>query len=269
MFQRRLSLARSRASRLNDSIFAQVAIRIGLALLLLAGVLSVTVGPLAAQDRKSDDKPTFYDPVERNIEGWTIAVDPLLLEGENKELGDQAMKALANHLQRITYIVPEKPLTQLKTMRIWLELNNPVLGNMQYHPGKGWLVNNGHDPRLVKHVHIPRARQLLDRHMWAKHPYVVLHELAHAYHDQILDFQHAEVLATYKASKEAGIYDEVLLYTGQKVRHYGLNNQMEYFAESTEAYFGVNDFYPFVRAELKEHDPRMFTQLENIWGPVK
>ncbi|MDA0285332.1 MAG: hypothetical protein O3B86_18440, partial [Planctomycetota bacterium] len=69
MFQRRLSLARSRASRLNDSIFAQVAIRIGLALLLLAGVLSVTVGPLAAQDRKSDDKPTFYDPVERNIEG--------------------------------------------------------------------------------------------------------------------------------------------------------------------------------------------------------
>ncbi len=30
---------------------------------------------------------------------------------------------------------------------------------------------------------------------------------------------------------------------------------LEYFAEGTEAYFYRNDFYPFVRAELKDHDP--------------
>jgi len=266
-------------SHLSDCDLTNPAARRGIAFLLLSGILFVSTGQLRAEDakpevkkaevKKAEAKPDFYDPIERNIEGWTIAVDPLLLNKENKDIGEKAMKALANHLQRITYIVPEKQLAQLRTMRIWLELNNPVLGNMQYHPGKGWLVKNGHDPRLVKHVHIPRAKALTDRHMWAKHPYVVLHELAHAYHDQILDFQNAEILAAYNASKEAGIYDEVLLYTGRKVRHYGLNNQMEYFAESTEAYFGVNDFYPFVRAELKEHDPRMYSQLEKIWGPVK
>ena len=43
----------------------------------------------------------------------------------------------------------------------------------------------------------------------------------------------------------------------------------EYFAESTEAYLGVNDFYPFVRAELNRHDPRMYRLLRKIWGPVK
>ena len=242
-------------------------------ILFLTLLLATTTRQSLADDKKSEtpakETAGFYDPVERQIEGWTIDVDPRLLNEENRELGEKAMKALANHLQRITYIVPEKQLAQLRTMRIWLELDNPVLGNMQYHPGKGWLVNNGHDPRLVKHVHIPRAKHLTDRHMWAKHPYVVLHELAHAYHDQILDFNNAEVLATFNAAKEAGIYEEVLLYTGQKVRHYGLSNQMEYFAESTEAYFGVNDFYPFVRAELKEHDPRMYEQLEKIWGPIK
>jgi len=210
------------------------------AVVLLIGFLSTSTSQLLADDKKPEKAVGFYDPVERQIEGWTIDVDPQLLNDENRETGEQAMKALANHLQRITYIVPEKQLAQFRTMRIWLELNNPALGNMQYHPGKDWLVKNGHDPRLVKHVHIPRAKHLTDRHMWAKHPYVVLHELAHAYHDQILDFNNPEVLAVYKAAKEAGIYDEVLLYTGKKVRHYGLNNQMEYFAESTEAYFSAS-----------------------------
>ena len=30
---------------------------------------------------------------------------------------------------------------------------------------------------------------------------------------------------------------------------------MEYFAEASEAYFGTNDFFPFVRIELRRHDP--------------
>ena len=59
-------------------------------------------------------------------------------------------------------------------------------------------------------------------------------------------------MEAYNAAKKEGIYEKVLLYTGAKVKHYGLNNHKEYFAEATEAYFGVNDFYPFVRAELKE-----------------
>lgn len=104
--------------------------------------------------------------------------------------------------------------------------------------------------------------------MWAQHPYVVLHELAHAYHDQVLSFDQPEVIAVYDAAKEGGLYEKVLSHTGQTVQHYGMNNHKEYFAESTEAYFGVNDFYPFVRAELKTHDPRMFALLEKIWGPV-
>ena len=140
---------------------------------------------------------------------------------------------------------------------------------MQYHPGRKWLVDNGHDPALVKRVHVPRAEDLYKSSTWAKHPYVILHELAHAYHDQFLDFDHPEIRATFDAARDAGIYEEVLLFTGRKVSHYGLTNHKEYFAESTEAYFGVNDFYPFVRAELNEHDPRMYKLLQQIWGEVK
>ena len=224
---------------------------------------------LAAVARAAEPAPKFYDPIEKQIEGWTIAVDPRLLAEENKEIGDKAFTALANHLQRIKYILPEDRVTQMQKLRIWIELDNAKLGCMQYHPDKGWLVGHGHDPRLVKHVHIPHARALLNRHTWAKHPYVVLHELAHAYHDQVLGFDHAKTIAAYKAAMKKGIYEKVLLYTGQKVGHYALTNHKEYFAEATESYLGMNDFYPFVRAELKEHDPTLYTLMEQIWGGIR
>ena len=83
------------------------------------------------------------------------------------------------------------------------------------------------------------------------------------------EIEEGEVIDVYDQMKEEGIYKEVLLYTGRKVRHYGLTNHKEYFAESTEAYFGVNDFYPFVRAELKQYDPRMFDLMQKIWGKIR
>ena len=224
---------------------------------------------LATIARADEPAKKFYDPIEKEIEGWTIALDPQLLAKENKEVADLALEALANHLQRVKYITPKEQLARLRKLRIWVELNNPKLGNMQYHPSRGWLLANGHDPRLVKHVHIPRAKALFDSRTWAKHPYVVLHELAHSYHDQVLSFDNPEVIAAYDAAKKKGIYEKVMLFTGAKVKHYGLSNHKEYFAEMTEAYFGVNDFYPFVRAELKEYDPQMYGLMQKFWGKVR
>jgi len=221
---------------------------------------------LAAEQDNS--KPKFHDPVVRDIEGWTIKVDPALLKCENEDLGKACFTALANHLQRIKYILPREKVAELQKLPIVLDLEHR-LTSMQYHPSKGWLMANRHDPRLEKHVHIPRAKALINRQTWAKHPYVILHELAHAYHDQVLSFNNKDIIAAYDNMKAKGIYENVLLYTGRKVRHYALTNHKEYFAESTEAYLGVNDFYPFTRAELKEHDPMMYDVMVQVWGPVK
>ena len=235
---------------------------IGCHLIVSAGLLHADEG-----EAKAKNETKFYDPIEKDVEGWTVKVDPALLADDQKETAKRAFEALANHLQRIKYIVPADRVEKLQGMSIWLDLDHP-LKSMQYHPDRGWLLANGHDPRLVKHVHIPRARDLFRPQTWAKHPYVVLHELAHAFHDQVLGFNNAEIAAAFESAQEAKIYDEVLLFTGRKVRHYALSNPKEYFAESTEAYFGVNDFYPFVRAELREHDPTMFALLEKFWGKV-
>ncbi len=210
----------------------------------------------------------FPQPVLRDIEGWNVEIDPELLAEDFRDQGEEALAALANHLQRIRYIVSPERLDQLQQLPIRIDRNH-ALKNMQYHPSRRWLRDNGYDPKLAKHVHIPRAKQLLDRSQWAKHPYVVLHELAHAYHDQVLGFDNEEILRTFHQAESAGIYDKVLLHTGKQARHYALSNHKEYFAESTEAFLGVNDFYPFVRAELQQYDPRMYDLMVRVWGPIR
>ena len=236
---------------------------------MIAAALCACLALCLVDPSVAAEKDNFYDPVEKQLEGWTIKVDPRLLSGESKDVGDKALRALANHLQRIEYIMAADRLAQLRKLPIWLELDNPKARGMQYHPDRGWLLAHGYDSRLVKHVHIANAKALYARGTWAKHPYVVLHELAHSYHNQVLGFNHSETLNAFKDAKERGIYEKVLLFTGRKVRHYALSNEKEYFAESTEAYFGMNDFYPFVRAELKEHDPKMYAVMEAVWGKLR
>ncbi|MFG0333329.1 MAG: metallopeptidase [Maioricimonas sp. JB049] len=234
-----------------------------LTVLLASAILGMGLAVPAAV---ASDNSVRFDPVRQEIEGWTVHVDPSLLEGEHAEEGQRALTMLANHLQRISILVPGQTLPKLQTIEIWIERDHPELKAMQYHPNRQWLIEHGHDPRLTRKVHITRASQLLSRQQMLKHPAVILHELAHGYHDQILGFDQPDVIAAYEAAREAGIYENVLLYTGKSVRHYGLTNHKEYFAEGTEAYFYRNDFYPFVRAELKHHDPRLHDLLAELWG---
>jgi dipeptidyl-peptidase-4 len=213
--------------------------------------------------------PVRFDPVKQTIEGWTVSVDPQLLEGPHSDIGTKALQMLANHLQRIAILIPEPQLSQMKQLEIWIEYHHPTLGAMQYHPSEAWLKSNGHDPRLARKVHITRAESLLSRQQMLKHPAVILHELAHAYHDQVLSFDEPRIIDAFKKAEQAGIYEKALLYTGETVRHYALSNHKEYFAEGTEAFFYRNDFYPFVRAELKEHDPVLHDLLSDLWEPAK
>ena len=82
----------------------------------------------------------------------------------------------------------------------------------------------------------------------------------------MLGFDDPRVLAAWKAFKAGGKGDKALLYDGSRVRHYGLTDQKEFFAEMTEAFFGANDFAPFNRAELKAGFPELHALLEEIWG---
>ena len=63
---------------------------------------------------------------------------------------------------------------------------------------------------------------------------MILHELAHAYHDQVLGFDEPRIKEAYEKYKKSGRGDETLLYNGKRVKHYALTNHKEFFAEMTE-----------------------------------
>ena len=178
-------------------------------LFLILSFAWMTLGQTAAPQ-----KIGWIEPVQKNIEGWTVHVDPALLKGgKHEEEGKQALKMLANHLQRIAILLPEEPLKKMKRMEIWLERKHPELSAMQYHPGAKWLIDHGYDPRLNKKVHVTRAAALFSRDQLLKHPAVILHELAHAYHDQVLGFNDPDILAAYNGAMKKGILEKVQLFT--------------------------------------------------------
>lgn len=204
------------------------------------------------------------------LEGWTIRIDDRLLgDAPDAALGQRALKFLEAKLVEIKAVVPLGKLAALQGVPIVLDLNCGKLGSMQYHPSAGWLKDNGYTEDLAKCVHLPRATDVATRRNINEQPWVILHELAHAYHDQQLGFDEPRIKAAQEAFKASGRGDATLLYNGKRVKHYALTNQMEFFAEMTEAYFGVNDFYPFNRAELMESEPELFELLKEIWSDEK
>jgi hypothetical protein len=210
--------------------------------------------------------PTAY--TNRNIEGWTIRIDDRLLKGDGLVLGEQALKLLNAKLVDITSVVPEKALAKLKAVTIELDLDYGGLTPMQYHNDAAWLKEKGYNENLAGCVHIPVASDFLSPFEIRRMPWVVLHELSHAYHDQVLGYEEPRVKAAWKKFCASGKYESVLTSVGKKRGHYGLTNQMEFFAEMTESYFGSNDFYPFVAGELKQAEPKIFALMAEIWGPL-
>ena len=93
----------------------------------------------------------------------------------------------------------------------------------------------------------------------------LLHELFHVWHDQIIGFDDHRVIKGYNRAKKSGKYASVYHLNGKKVKHYAMSNPMEYFAEMSEAYFLVNDYYPFVRVELQQSDPESYALIKSIW----
>jgi hypothetical protein len=227
----------------------------------------ILLAPLCLGDEPPRDKPTSH--TTRVIEGWQVRVDDRLLSGPQAVLGVRALKMLEARLADIGSVVAEDRLAKLRAATIVLDLSHGELSSMQYHPSAEWLVEHGYSRDLAKCVHIPVARDFVQPRQVNEQPWAVLHELAHAFHDQQLGFQNPRIRHAFERYQQSGNGDATLLYNGSRVRHYALTDPQEFFAEMSEAYVGSNDFFPFNGAELLTAEPEIFALMYDIWGPVQ
>lgn len=196
-----------------------------------------------------------------DIHGWSVLVNPDL--NAHQKLKNETIDLLENQLFRITRVIPSPALERIRDIEIWVELDMPKTLCMCYHVSKDWLIPNGYNPDKEGTVEVGNAQAFLD---WTLgQPWMVLHELAHGYHDQVFGYDDPAIISAWKSKVNQGDYEEVLHINGKMRKHYALTNQMEYFAETTEAYFGTNDFHPFVRGELLKVDPIGAELMQEIW----
>lgn len=213
--------------------------------------------------KNQDPQLTVVGFHDRTIAGWPVRVSDSLIR-EQKEKTERALKLLEEQLNTIVEVLPVEVVSQLRAVPIWMSsAYKGVRPTAEYHPSGAWLKRVGRHPELVQCVELTNIAIFEKEHR--RMPMMILHELAHAYHDQVLGFSHPQVKATYELAAASGIYESVQRNNGKTERAYGMKNHKEYFAESTEAYFGTNDFYPFNRHQLKQHDPKMDNLLTELW----
>ena len=104
-------------------------------------------------------------------------------------------------------------------------------------------------------------------------PMVVLHELAHAYHDRVLGFDQPDVIACYRRAKASKSYDAVRRYNGPGrpetgragLRHdqrEGILRRVQRGLLRPQRLLPVHG-----RDDLERHDPEMFKLLQRLWNP--
>jgi hypothetical protein len=217
---------------------------------------------LLARPSAGQEPTAHYET--QDVVGWTVRVHRDFPRDE-PELAHHTMSLLADQLRAIVRAVPAEAVAKLKKVPIWVERAEPHHPCMAYHPAEGWLREHDMNPDKARCVEIANARNFLD---WCRdQPWMVFHELAHAYHHQFVEggFENPEIAAALARVRDAKTYEKVLHINGREERHYALTNPMEYFAESSEALFGTNDFDPFVRAELAKRDPEGHALLRRLW----
>jgi hypothetical protein len=213
-----------------------------------------------------DDAEFVHEPTEsyivRELHGFTVHVSSAAMA--NPDTTDPALELLEAELVEVIELTPKHAHRVLRTVKVWVEHNAPEHACACYHPGKQWLIDNGFNPDKVKGIEIANPKNFVN---WTNNaqPLMVLHELAHAYHDLVLGFDHELVRTCWNNAVSSGNYDEVMHVSGNARRHYALTNDREYFAELTEAYFGRNDFAPFDREALRTFDPQGFDMIERLW----
>ena len=239
-------------------------------------LLTIICFPQAADAQKDDGDPVtgpVAQPVTadrfeiRNIEGWIIYTNRDVLK-EHPEQMAKTYEHLKWDLYQTKLAVPATAVTNMQERTpIWIEYDEKV--SLSYHPETAWLLERGYkipkDPDSM--MSLSAKGYYGDSY---RHPFVIYHELVHGYDHHFIGKGHGygndECEANYQRMMKSGINEKVKIWSGNIGSHYARSNRMEYLAESSEAYFAVNDIYPFVRAELREQDPKMAAFVERYWG---
>lgn len=206
------------------------------------------------------------------IEGFACIISQETLKNnDNAEFKRKPTEVLEHELKTIVGLFPDKALNLLRNVPIWVEWNEDVkMSNgrggsalaVYYGGHQASMLSSGRNPLKAKCVTILRMVGLTKEHQPNRDSgrCVILHEIAHAIHHQLVGYENPQVKAAYKQAMERKLYDPKM---------YIATNEAEFFAEATCSFFDQLSYYPHNRVELKKHDPQTYKLMEAVWGKAK
>ena len=167
------------------------------------------------------------------------------------------------------YELPSVVLDSLRQMTFFIDWSASFGGTARFHASRNWLVNNGYILDKLYSIEVSNVGNFL-HHTKLNMPNLLLHEIAHLYHLTTLTTNYEPIYEAYLNARDKNLYSSVSFHAGngnyvEGVFSPAVSDQLNYFAELTEAYFGLNEYYPFNREQLREHDPQGFAVLEAVW----
>jgi hypothetical protein len=145
------------------------------------------------------------DYERRTVEGFDVYINASTLDDEQKFSFDQGLNLL---LRKISTIVEPQKLAQLRKVKIWFSSEQLVSirtdlspndfnqsETPQAHAAAGWYIinsaqslqRNGGNPDKAKSVEVGSLKDFVEYDRTTQLA-IVLHELAHAYHDRVLKY---------------------------------------------------------------------------------
>jgi len=248
--------------------------------LLIVGCLALDGGVAVAQSRSARSaasrRQVDLEPVPgylyREILGFKLLINKEVFEENEKSTDNRKpLEVLELELGMLAHELPPRAVKVLREdVGFWVEwdkviqvgANSPQAGRAVacYHPGDNkrhrYLFRSMEAKVKSNAVEIVTLKFLTAEHQGEEHRSVLLHEITHAVHHHLFDYDNPHIIAAYQNAMSKG------LYAGQ----YASADQKEYFAELSCAYFGHLHYEPHNREELKQYDPVGYQMMEKVWG---
>lgn len=239
---------------------------------LAAGSNWVEAQTSSAKKRAAAKKTEEREPVPgykfRQINGFHLLVSRMVVEeDENSTQRRKPLDVLELELSTLVRDLPPRCVEVLRTIPIWVEWDAPTPnlpdgGQMLawYHPGnkqnKRYRFDPTQDNSKKNCVEILKLKSMTESHQADVDWCLLLHEIAHAVHHHVFDYENPVIKAAYAQAMSQGLY----------ANRYAATDAKEYFAELSCAYFNHLHYPPKTREELKSYDPTGYRMMELTWG---
>ena len=237
---------------------------------VLVGIIASILGPGA----NGRDYPQVAAP--RNA--FTIALSYEYIRSDNiniyfsRKIQNQGMEVYGELLDSFDQQLRDsmaripKDKRDLIPLAIWIEWETSpkFRGKVETAPGRAKYISRLHErPDLLTNAK-KGSIEIWGRWFFvapfSRNPsFVILHEFAHAYHDQILGFDNKTIIDTYKVAMERGLYAHVKSISNSS------NGWIEYLADLSVVYLAKWGWYPYSRNDLEKYDPLGFSLMKKIW----